>query len=127
MRPTILTVDDAKAVRTIVEKALSPFDCNLTESTNGFNAFFSIESTRPELILLDISMPIMGGVETLRRLKAAPELSAIPVIMLTSRADHTVIPLLPGMGAADFLMKPFTEAELLEKIQSVIALKPVKD
>lgn len=126
MRPTILTVDDAKAVRTIVEKALGSFDCNLTGSTNGFNAFFSIESARPDLILLDISMPIMGGVETLRRLKAAPELSAIPVIMLTSRADHMVIPLLSKMGAQDSLMKPFTESALLEKIRTVIALEPAK-
>ena len=126
MRPTILTVDDAKAVRALVEKVLSSFDCNATEATNGFNAFFSIESARPDLILLDISMPIMGGVETLRRLKAAPELAAIPVIMLTSRADHTVVPLLPKMGAIGHLMKPFDEPALLEAIRGVLKLKPAK-
>ena len=126
MRPTILTVDDAKAVRVLVEKVLGSFDCNVTDATNGFNAFFSIESARPDLILLDISMPIMGGVETLRRLKAAPELAAIPVIMLTSRADHTVVPLLPKMGAIGHLMKPFDEPALLEAIRGVLKLKPAK-
>lgn len=124
MRPIILTVDDAKAVRSLVEKTLSGFACEVTEATNGFNAFFAIESARPHLILLDISMPIMGGVETLNRLKAAPELAGIPVIMLTSRADHTVVPLLPKMGAIDHLMKPFDQTALLDKIQRVIKLKP---
>ncbi len=126
MRPTILTVDDARTVRLIVQKSLSAFDCNVTEATNGYNAFFAIESTRPDLILLDISMPIMGGVETLSRLKSTPELAAIPVIMLTSRADHIVIPQLAGMGARGNVMKPFNEIDLLRKIGDVIKLKPVK-
>ena len=125
MRQTILTVDDAKAVRVLVENALAGFDCELTTATNGFEAFFAIERVRPDLILLDISMPGMGGVETLRRLKAAPELADIPVIMLTSRADHTVVPLLPKMGAVGNVLKPFTEPTLLAAIQNVLKLQPV--
>jgi CheY-like chemotaxis protein len=125
MRPTILTVDDAKAVRTLVENTLAGFDCELTTATNGFEAFFAIERGRPNLILLDVSMPIMGGVETLRRLKATPELADIPVIMLTSRADHTVVPLLPKMGAVGNVLKPFDKATLLAAIQNVLRLQPV--
>jgi CheY-like chemotaxis protein len=126
MRPTILTVDDAKAVRLLAQKALSAFDCDATEASNGYNAFFAIERARPDLILLDVSMPIMGGIETLSRLKAAPELAAIPVIMLTSRADHDVMSELATLGAGDTLMKPFNEAALLEKIRGVLKLKPGK-
>ena len=126
MRPTILTVDDSKALRLLVQKALSPFDCETDEASNGFNAFFSIERARPDLILLDLSMPIMDGLETLERLKAAPELAAIPVIMLPSRADHAVITQLAALGAEDHLMKPFTETALLEKIQRVLKLKPAR-
>ena len=125
MPPTILTVDDAKAVRTLVENTLAGFDCELTTATNGFEAFFAIERVRPALILLDVSMPIMGGVETLRRLKATPELADIPVIMLTSRADHTIVPLLPNMGAVGNVLKPFDEATVLAAIQSVLKLQPV--
>jgi len=123
MRPLILTVDDAKAVRDLVEKALQPFDCDTTSATNGYNAFFAIERQRPDLILLDISMPIMDGIETLSRLKGAPEIADIPVLMLTSRADHRVIPQLPGLGARDTLMKPFSETALLEKILAVLPLR----
>lgn len=122
MRPTILTVDDAKALRLFVAKTLQPFDCEVTESNNGFNAFFAIEHTRPDLILLDISMPVMNGLEMLERLKAAPELAAIPVIMLASPADHAVIPQLPALGAAAILMKPFSGRALLEKISPLLPL-----
>jgi two-component system, chemotaxis family, chemotaxis protein CheY len=127
MRPTILTVDDAKGLRLLVEKALSPFDCEATEAANGFNGFFAIERARPDLILLDISMPVMDGLEMLRRLKSTPEIADIPVIMLASRADHAVIPELPARGARDTLMKPFNEAALLEKIQGVIQLEPLRE
>ena len=125
-RPAILTIDDAKALRLFVEKTLGPFACDVSEAANGYNAFFAIERARPDLILLDISMPIMDGIETLTRLKAAPELAGIPVIMLTSRADHAVMSQLPALGASDSLMKPFTPAALLEKIRRVLELKPAK-
>ena len=105
-RPTILTIDDAKAVRLLAERALSAFDCEATEAANGFNGLFAIERARPDLILLDISMPVMDGLEMLRRLKITPEIADIPVIMLASRADHAVIPELAARGACGTLMKP---------------------
>lgn len=124
MRPIILTIDDAKAVRLLVAKVLGPFECEATEAANGFNGFFAIERARPDLIVLDLSMPVMNGVDMLERLKGSPELADIPVLMLPSRGDHAIIPQLPSMGAADILMKPFTETALLEKIRTLVKLKP---
>ena len=126
MRSTILTVDDSKGLRLFVQKALSAFACDLHEASNGYNAFFAIERARPDLILLDVSMPVMDGIETLSRLKAAPELSSIPVIMLTSPADHAVMGQLTALGSSGTLMKPFNEAALLEKIRHVLNLIPAK-
>ena len=126
MRSTILTVDDSKGLRLFVQKALSAFACDLHEASNGYNAFFAIERARPDLILLDVSMPVMDGIETLSRLKAAPELAAIPVIMLTSPADHAVMGQLTALGSSGTLMKPFNEAALLEKIRRVLNLIPAK-
>src|ERR1035437_3841096 len=122
MRPNILTVDDAKAVRLIAQKVLSAFDCDVNEASNGYNALFVMERTLPDLILLDVSMPIMGGVELLELLKSKPELKAIPVIMLTSPADHLVIPKIKNLGVSSILMKPFSETALLEKIRGVLSL-----
>jgi len=126
MRTTILTVDDSKALRLFVQKTLGAFDCEACECSNGYNAFFAIERVRPDLILLDITMPVMDGVETLSRLKESPELRAIPVIMLTSPADHAIMPRLTELGACGTLMKPFNETALLEKIRGVLDLKPAK-
>ena len=124
MRPTILTVDDSKALRLFVQQALAAFDCEAGECSNGYNAFFAIERVRPDLILLDIAMPVMDGVETLTRLKESPELQAIPVIMLTSPADHAVMTRLTALGAGGTLMKPFNETALIAKIRGFLDLKP---
>jgi CheY-like chemotaxis protein len=121
--PKILTVDDAKAVRLIAQKTLGTFDCDLSEAANGYNALFTMEQTLPDLILLDVNMPVMGGVEMLELLKSKPELKAIPVIMLTSPADHPVIAKIEQLGVRGILQKPFTEAALLEKVRSVLVLK----
>lgn len=125
MRPTILTVDDSKALRLFVQQALGAFVCEVCECSNGYNAFFAIERVRPDLILLDIAMPVMDGVETLTRLKASPELRAIPVIMLTSPADHAVMARLTELGASGTLMKPFNETTLIAKIRGFLDLKPI--
>jgi two-component system chemotaxis response regulator CheY len=126
VRPTILTVDDSKGLRLMVAKALEPFDCEVNEAANGFNAFFAIERARPDLILLDVAMPVMNGVDMLERLKTTPELADIPVLMLTSPTDHEVMAEIARLGASSTLMKPFTAEALLEKIRGIIKLKPAK-
>ena len=124
MRPNILTVDDSKGMRLMVAKALSAFACEVNEASNGYNAFFAIERARPDLILLDVAMPVMNGVDMLERLKATPELADIPVIMLTSPGDHAVMSEIKTLGASGTLMKPITEAALLEAVRGVLKLKP---
>ena len=126
MRPKILTVDDARTVRQLAQKALSAFDCDPTEATNGYNALFAMEKALPDLILLDVSMPIMTGLEMLTMMKSNPTLQSIPVIMLTSRADHTILPQLTALGVNGIILKPFTEAALVEAIRQVLTLKPIK-
>ena len=123
-RPAILTVDDAKAVRLLAERALAPFDCDFAEAPNGFNALFAMERALPDLILLDVNMPTMGGLEMLTMMRANPTLRSIPVIMLTSPADHAVLPKLTALGIHGLLQKPFNEAALVEKIYAVLPLKP---
>jgi two-component system, chemotaxis family, chemotaxis protein CheY len=125
-RPLILAVDDAKAVRTIIENVLTPFDCNVEGASNGYNALFKMETALPDLIVLDVNMPIMGGLEMLEMLKSKPELAGIPVIILASPADHAVLPKLKELGLAGLLMKPFEPAALLTAIRSIITIKPAK-
>lgn len=125
-RPRILTVDDAKAVRRLAEQALRDFDCDVSEAANGFNALFAMERSLPDLILLDVNMPTMDGVEMLELLRSNPELKAIPVIMLTSPADHGVSAQIAALGVSGTLMKPFTPGDLLARIGHVLDLKRFK-
>ncbi|MDF3058830.1 MAG: hypothetical protein K0R17_3045 [Rariglobus sp.] len=119
----ILVIDDSKAVRLIIQKVLAPFACVVNEATNGFTGLFAMERTMPDLILLDVSMPTMDGVEMLTMLKSNPQLSQVPVIMLTASTDHKVLPQITALGVNGLLKKPFTEAAALEAIRAVIKLK----
>ena len=84
MRYRILTVDDSKTVRCIVRKAFKTFDCDILEASNGVEGLAIASKETPDVILLDVTMPVMDGVEMLTKLKADPQLKAIPVIMLTA-------------------------------------------
>ena len=125
MHPKILTVDDAKTVRLLVQQALAAYDCEVSEAANGFNALFLMERALPDLILLDVNMPVMGGLEMLTMMRSNPVLKAIPVIMLTSPADHAVLDELTALGVSGTLPKPFHAPTLLEKIRAVLDLQPV--
>lgn len=124
MRPKILAVDDAKAVRSIAKAALAPFACDVSEATNGFNALFEMEKELPDLLLLDVSMPIMGGLELLEMMRANATLREIPVIMLTSPADHKVMPRITALGVSGVLVKPFKPEGLVTMVGKVVALSP---
>jgi CheY-like chemotaxis protein len=121
-------VDDSKAVRRLVESALRDFDCDVAEAENGFKALYAMERTLPDLIILDVNMPTMGGIEMLELLSGStkPELKAIPVIMLTTPADHAVSAQIAALGVSATLIKPFTPAELIEKIRRALDLKPTR-
>ena len=123
MRPLILTVDDAKAVRTLAKQALVPYSCEVQEVTNGYNALFAMEKALPDLVLLDVSMPIMDGLELLEMMRAHDTLRPIPVLMLTSRADHLVLPKITALGVSGLLVKPFSADALVERIREILPLR----
>lgn len=124
MRLKILTVDDSKTIRMIVAKALKPFECEVFEAANGVEGLAVASREQPDLIVLDLTMPIMDGVEMLSKLKSKPELKAIPVIMLTAEAGRENVLKIARMGVRDYLIKPFKEELLIERISRVVELKP---
>lgn len=125
MRNKILTVDDSKTVRIIVRKAFKAFDCDIIEAGNGVEGLAVAAKETPDLILLDVTMPVMDGVEMLTRLKADPQLKAIPVIMLTAEGGRDNVLKIAKIGVRDYLVKPFKEESLLEKAGRIIDLKPL--
>ncbi|MFM7556390.1 MAG: response regulator [Verrucomicrobiota bacterium] len=123
MKPKILTVDDSKSIRLVVAKALKPFDVDVLEASNGVEGVAAAMRERPDLILLDLTMPIMDGSECLAKLKSPAELTNTPVIMLTQESGRDNINKITRMGVRDYLVKPFKEDMLIERAGRIIELK----
>lgn len=120
----ILTVDDSRTIRLIVTKAFKQFDCEVLEAQNGVEGLAVASKEKPDIIILDITMPIMDGYETLTKLKSDPELKGIPVIMLTAEAGKDNVLKIAKLGVRDYLIKPFKEELVVERVGRVIDLKP---
>jgi CheY-like chemotaxis protein len=120
----ILTVDDSKTIRMVMKKAFKPYDCEIFEGENGVEGLAIANRERPDLIFLDITMPIMDGTEMLDKLKGEPTLQDIPVIMLTAESGHENVMQILKLGVKDYVVKPFKGEELIERAKKIIPLKP---
>jgi CheY-like chemotaxis protein/anti-anti-sigma regulatory factor len=119
----VLSVDDSKTIRMIVKKAFKPFDCEVFEAENGQEGLALAGKVLPDLIVLDITMPVMTGVEMLEKLKADPALRSIPVIMLTAESGKDNVMNIVKMGVQNYIVKPFKGEQLIERAQTVIKLE----
>lgn len=123
MPKKILSVDDSRTIRLIVGRALKPYDCQLCEASNGEEGLATAAREKPDLIILDVTMPVMDGVTMLTKLKEDPELKAIPVVMLTAESGRENVLHIAKLGVRDYLVKPFKEAELIEKVSRIVPLE----
>jgi len=123
--PTIAVIDDDHNILTSVSMTLEAEGYGTVTYADGHSALHSFQSNLPDLAILDVKMPHMDGLETLRRLRAT---SNLPVIFLTSKAEEIDELFGLKMGADDFVRKPFSRALLLERIKAVLRRhRPVRD
>lgn len=127
MRYKLLTVDDSKTVRIIIKKAFKLYDCEIFEAANGVEGLALATKETPDIILLDVTMPVMDGVEMLTKLKADPALKGIPVVMLTAEGGKDNVLKIAKIGVRDYIVKPFKEDLLIQKVGRIIDLKPITD
>lgn len=120
----ILTVDDSKTVRLIVGKAFKRFDCVVLEAADGAAGLAVAAREKPDVILLDYTMPVMDGFDTMVQLMADPELKAIPVVMLTAESARETLAKMAKLGVRDYLVKPFQENLMIERVGRIVSLKP---
>lgn len=127
MAPKILTVDDSKTIRMIVARAFKSFACEILEASDGVEGLAVVKRARPDIIILDFTMPIMDGVEMLTKLKSDPELKSIPVVMLTAESGRENVLRIAKLGVRDYLIKPFKEEVIVERVGRIIDLKAKTD
>jgi CheY-like chemotaxis protein len=120
----VLTVDDSKTIRMIVKKAFQPYNCTIFEAENGVEGLAAATKERPGLIVLDITMPVMNGIEMLERLKGEPDLKDIPVIMLTAESGKDNVMNIVRKGIKDYMVKPFKGEQLIERVRKIVTLEP---
>ena len=120
MNKRILVVEDQEDNRQIMRDLLTANDYEMTEAENGQEALAAVAKDRPDLILMDIQLPVMDGYEATRRIKADPSLSSIPVIAVTSYALSGDEVKARAAGCNDFVPKPFSPRQLLAKIRQYL-------
>src|SRR5262245_28852961 len=117
MSKHILVVEDQPDNRQIIRDMLAPTDYEITEAENGEQALASIAKQRPDLILMDIQLPIMDGYTATSRIKADPELRSIPIIEVTYYVLSVEEQKARAAGCYDYVPKPFSPRQLLPKIR----------
>ena len=120
--PTILVVDDDPLVRETLVAVLGAAGLGCRTAANGAEALQAVAVAPPDLILLDIRMPGLDGVETCRRLKATPASAAIPVIALTGADDADSVLRMQEAGSLMYLAKPFSIESLLAAVRLTLGL-----
>lgn len=117
---TILIVDDIKSNRNLIKAFLQGAAFRLIEAENGYQAIEMVRRERPDLILMDIRMPLMDGCEATERLRADPDSAGIPIIALTASGMKNEQQRIMKYGFDSLLTKPFQKSDLVRKLQHFI-------
>jgi CheY-like chemotaxis protein len=116
-KPRVLVVDDEPDVVTLIERTLVAEGFDVLTAYDGISALDLAETGDPDLILLDIMMPMMSGYEVCQQLKANPQTQMLPVVCLSSAHSPEALARSRQAGAVTLLTKPFTAEELVAQIR----------
>jgi adenylate cyclase len=125
--PRILIVDDNETNRDILRTRLGPHGYELLEAADGEEAIAATREHHPDLILLDVMMPKIDGIEVCRRIKADADLPFIAIILVTAKADTKDVVAGLEAGADEYLTKPLDQAALVARVKSMLRVKDLTD
>jgi len=117
---TVLVADDDADIRELVAYRMRRNGYDVLEATNGEEALELAVAHLPDLAILDVMMPRLDGFEVTRRLRDLEQTSRLPVILLTARAQDSDVARGFGVGADDYIRKPFSPQELAMRVQAVL-------
>jgi DNA-binding response OmpR family regulator len=123
----ILVVEDEPDILEVIQYNLEREGFKVIACRDGEQGLSHMRTDAPDLVVLDLMLPGIDGVEMCRRAKADPVTRGIPVIMVTARSEEADVVLGLGIGADDYVVKPFSPRELLARIQVVLRRGPLKD
>ena len=116
----ILTVDDSPSIRQMIKVVLAPAGHNVTEAGDGAQGLAKAKSTKFDLVITDLNMPIMNGLELIRALRALPAMVGLPIVFLTTESSDTVKQEAKKAGATGWITKPFKQEQLLAVVSKLV-------
>jgi len=120
----VLIVDDSSAIRKILMRGLAQTELkrgDVCEAADGVDAIKILEANKVGLVLSDINMPNMDGLQLLTSVRARPEWNGIPIIMITTEGNQAKVMEAVQLGAQGYVRKPFTAEQIKEKISSCLS------
>src|SRR5690348_3555353 len=120
VKPLLLVVDDDPFQHQLLSRMLADLPLDLIFALNGSEALTVLRSHRPDIVLMDVALPDVSGVEVIRRIRIAPALARIPVIFITGNSTKSVVAESLHVGAEDFMAKPFSRTRLLASIRRLL-------
>src|SRR6266567_6663029 len=120
MPSRVLVVEDEPDIRELVIHHLKREGYQVSAAASGEEALRQVLSVPPDLVLLDLMMPAMDGLEVCRRLRQDPSTATLPIVMLTAKGDEVDRVLGLEIGADDYVVKPFSPKELLARVRAVL-------
>lgn len=122
----VVLVEDEGDIRDVIEYNLSREGYTTLAFDNGEDGLEAIQNETPDLVLLDLMLPGIDGLEICRKLKQNPATRDIPIIMITAKTEESDVVLGLGVGADDYVNKPFSPQELIARVKSVLRRAPLK-
>ncbi|HVH62902.1 MAG TPA: response regulator, partial [Candidatus Dormibacteraeota bacterium] len=122
---SVLVVEDEPMMGKVVVRELRAAGCDVTYAANGEEALIRLREALPDLVISDVNMPGMDGFELLKRIRSQAATRALPVILMTARGDTEDVVAGLGLGADDYLVKPFAMRELLARARAKVQRPPV--
>jgi DNA-binding response OmpR family regulator len=121
LKTRVVVADDDRDILDLVVFKLSQAGFDLVAVSDGVAALAAIKAEPPELVILDVMMPGLSGIDVLREVRANPATQDVGVILLTSRARDADVDAGFAIGASDYVIKPFSPRELLNRVNAVLA------
>jgi DNA-binding response OmpR family regulator len=126
-RPAVLVVEDDPDIAELVQFNLDRAGFSVAVARDGERGLAEIRVRRPDLVVLDLMLPGIDGLEVCRQLRADERTRSIPIVMLTAKTEESDVVLGLGLGADDYLGKPFSPRELVARVRSVLRRAARKD
>lgn len=126
MAAKLLIVDDAQTIRSFESMILENSGYQILEATNGVEALLTLHNESADLVLLDIEMPIMDGIECCRQIKQNEAFKEVKVIIVTTRSEYSKISEAFAAGADDYIIKPIEPKELREKVKELLKFSELR-